>query len=163
MNSPIKYRCEDSFHSKILSILPDIFSAKACFYHYSHMANGNNRGYLQGEEVRIKKYFYVLRPILAMRWIEKGLGVVPTEFQIMLDKVVSDSELKTTIYDLIESKKMGFESKFMKRIDIISNFIDSELLRFEEMSEDFSVSNETFIALNKIQIETIKQYDVGCL
>lgn len=33
------------------------------------MAKSNYHKYLQGEEVRLKKYFYVLRPILAAQWI----------------------------------------------------------------------------------------------
>jgi predicted nucleotidyltransferase len=32
------------------------------------MALGNYRKYLKGNVVWIKKYFYVLRPILAMNW-----------------------------------------------------------------------------------------------
>jgi len=32
------------------------------------MARGNYREYLKGDVVWIKKYFYVLRPILAMNW-----------------------------------------------------------------------------------------------
>ena len=33
------------------------------------MAEGNYRDYLKGELVRAKKYFYVLRPVLACLWI----------------------------------------------------------------------------------------------
>jgi len=34
---------------------------------YWHMAEGNYREYLRGDEVWIKKYFYVLRPVLAIQ------------------------------------------------------------------------------------------------
>jgi len=33
------------------------------------MARGNYRQYLAGEQVRLKKYLYVLRPLLAAKWI----------------------------------------------------------------------------------------------
>jgi predicted nucleotidyltransferase len=52
------------------------------------MARNNYRDYLKGPEVWIKKYFYVLRPLLAVRWIERDLGVVPTEFQLLFDGIV---------------------------------------------------------------------------
>ena len=45
------------------------FSTKLSLYHYISMAEGNYRDYLKGELVRAKKYFYVLRPVLACRWI----------------------------------------------------------------------------------------------
>src|SRR5258708_18112504 len=36
--------------------------------------------YLQGDVVRYKKYFYVLRPLLAARWIREGRGAPPMRF-----------------------------------------------------------------------------------
>jgi predicted nucleotidyltransferase len=46
------------------------FSPISSVYHYLHMANGNYLQYLQADTVKIKKYFYVLRPIMACMWIE---------------------------------------------------------------------------------------------
>jgi predicted nucleotidyltransferase len=59
-------------------------------YHYMHMARNNVREYLKGERVWTKKYFYVLRPLLAVQWIERGLGVVPTEFQRLVDELMGE-------------------------------------------------------------------------
>lgn len=50
-----------------------------CAYHYLHMARRNYRDYLQGTSVWRKKYLYALRPLLAVRWIERGLGLVSPE------------------------------------------------------------------------------------
>ena len=49
---------------------------------------GNFREYLRGDVVWVKKYFYVLRPVLAIQWLEANLGPVPTEFGILVDRVV---------------------------------------------------------------------------
>lgn len=43
------------------------FSSKRGLSHYLSMAGGNYREYLKGDMVKAKKYFYVLRPILACR------------------------------------------------------------------------------------------------
>ena len=52
----------------------EYFSTKKSLYHYISMAEGNYREYLKTEMVRAKKYFYVLRPVLACRWIlERGI------------------------------------------------------------------------------------------
>ena len=32
--------------------------------------------------MRVKKYLYVLRPLLAVRWLESGRGIVPMPFLI---------------------------------------------------------------------------------
>ena len=49
------------------------FSSKRRLSHYLSMASSNYREYLKGNMVKAKKYFYVLRPVLACRWIlDKG-------------------------------------------------------------------------------------------
>src|SRR3982751_447028 len=42
------------------------------------------RAYLRGEQVSLKKYFYALRPLLAVRWIERHGSAPPIEFEKML-------------------------------------------------------------------------------
>ena len=58
------------------ALMPVYYSPRHAMHHYLHMAQGNIREYLKGERVWVKKYFYVLRPLLACRWIEAGLGVL---------------------------------------------------------------------------------------
>ena len=48
------------------------FSLVRGYHHYVSMARKNLREHLLGEVVRYKKYLYVLRPLLAARWIRKG-------------------------------------------------------------------------------------------
>jgi len=66
-------------------------------YHYLHMAENNFRKYLKEEYVWTKKYFYVLRPVLACIWIERGHGVVPIEFGRLVERVVDDATLRSEI------------------------------------------------------------------
>lgn len=47
----------------------DYFSVKHSLYHYISMAEGNYKKYLRTEMVKAKKYFYVLRLLLAGQWI----------------------------------------------------------------------------------------------
>ena len=77
----------------------------------------------------MKKYFYVLRPILAVNWIDAGYGVVPTEFGKLVEAVVPEGELKRAINDLIAAKARGFESSVGPRIESVSEYLEGELLR----------------------------------
>ncbi|MBO4972038.1 MAG: nucleotidyltransferase domain-containing protein [Clostridia bacterium] len=43
--------------------------------------------YLKGDTVRLKKYFYVLRPILACRWILSEGTPPPMLFRTLMDKL----------------------------------------------------------------------------
>ncbi|MDI6793956.1 MAG: nucleotidyltransferase domain-containing protein [bacterium] len=131
LNSPLIYRDRYGVADKLRELLPQYYSPKACFYHYLHMAKGNYREYLKGEQVWIKKYFYVLRPILAIRWIEQYFNVVPVKFQVLVDHLIQSPELKREIENLIRAKKEGQELDTGPKIPIISEFIEAELKRLE--------------------------------
>lgn len=131
LKSPIIYLEKFTVADQMRDLMSRYYSPVVCLYHYLHMARGNYRDYLKGPTVWIKKYFYVLRPLLAIKWIEQGLGVVPTEFQVSVDKVVDSSELKDEIEKLVAAKRSGEELDRGPRIERISDFIEDELARLE--------------------------------
>jgi uncharacterized protein len=135
LRSPIIYQQKFSVADKLRNLMPIFYSSRNCFHHYLHMAEGNFREYLRGETVRVKKYFYVLRPLLGCRWIEAGLGPVPMEFGALVEKVASSDILKQEIFSLLKRKQSGQELDFEPRVPAISDFIESELERLKQQAE----------------------------
>ena len=131
LHSPIVYRDRFGVAKRLRELLPLFFSATACSYHYLAMAKNNYRGYLSGHQVWTKKYFYLLRPLLAIRWIELGLGIPPTEFSAMLEATVESPEVLSEIEALLAAKRHGKELDLGPRIDPIHEFIENELRRHE--------------------------------
>jgi uncharacterized protein len=132
LGSPIIYLEKYKVAEKMRLLTPEYYSPAACLYHYLHMARGNFRDYLKGDQVWVKKYFYVLRPILAMNWIEKRMGVVPTDFNVLVSQLVTDPKLKSEIDLLLAAKRAGAELDRGPRIAPISEFVESELERWEQ-------------------------------
>ncbi|WP_275364405.1 DNA polymerase beta superfamily protein [Xenorhabdus bovienii] len=56
--------------------------------------------YLPVDICKLKKYFYVLRPLLAVRWIEMSKGVLPIDFETLVAGTVDNPQLKAEIGDL---------------------------------------------------------------
>jgi uncharacterized protein len=136
LKSPIIY-FKDQFAYNILERLSvDYFSPISSIYHYLHMANGNYRQYLQGDEVKIKKYFYVLRPIMACMWIEKYKEAPPMEFEKLLAQV-NDKDLLEKTNELLLRKKSGMEMGNEQKIPIINDFIEQKLAHFENSVNNF--------------------------
>ncbi|MBN1430995.1 MAG: nucleotidyltransferase domain-containing protein [Anaerolineae bacterium] len=131
LHSPIIYLDDYSVADDLRKLLPVYYSPIASFYHYLHMAKGNLRDYLQGDIVWVKKYFYVLRPLLAMKWIEEGRGIVPMAFDTLVQEVVGDEAVRQEITNLLERKKRGDELAREPRIPIISDFIEREIEQFK--------------------------------
>ncbi|MEN6332635.1 MAG: nucleotidyltransferase domain-containing protein [Phycisphaerales bacterium] len=133
LQSPIVYCRRAGVVDRIHGLMPQYYQPAACHYHYLHMAQGNYRDYLQGDTVWLKKYLYVLRPVLACLWIERGFGVVPIEFHKLVDRVVDDAAVKAAVQDLIRRKKSGEELDRGPHIPEISGFLERELDRLSQL------------------------------
>ena len=71
---------------KISGIVSQYFLEKTGVYHYLSMAKGNYREYLKTDEVKLKKYFYVIRPILACKWILDKKTAPPMLFSELMNE-----------------------------------------------------------------------------
>ncbi|UQZ35009.1 hypothetical protein C2I18_16650 [Paenibacillus sp. PK3_47] len=132
LQSPIKYEENYKVAEQVRSLSPLSFSPKSCIYHYLNMARGNYREYLQGSEVKIKKYFYVLRPLLACAWIEKYGEVPPLDFTVLVNDLIPEgSELSDTIQKLLLRKMSGDELNLEPRLDDINDYLERQISHFE--------------------------------
>lgn len=129
LHSPLRYRVDENFLTDMRRLAHDCYSPVACFHHYLHMARGNWREYLHGPEVKLKRYFYVLRPVLACRWIEAGRGVVPVEFDHLVEAMATELPLRRAIGDLLARKQATSELGTGPAIPEIDTFLASEIPR----------------------------------
>ena len=104
LNSPIRYIERGDFAMSLRQLAAMHFNATALCYHYSHMARSNYRECLTGNRVRLKKYLYVLRPLLAIRHIEQELGIPPVRFESLVD-AVAPVEIRPNIAGLLAAKR----------------------------------------------------------
>jgi len=157
LGSPVVYLEQSTAASQLRQLAALYYSPTASAYHYLHMAQGNYRDYLKGERVWIKKYFYVLRPILAVNWIERRLGVVPTEFGVLINRLPLDALLKAEIDRLLEAKRAGAELDYGARIAPIRDFIESELSRLEGMTFDYDKHAAPIEQLDAVFLSALKE------
>jgi uncharacterized protein len=134
LKSPIVYRADPGFALLFGHLAVEFASPDRLFLHYLHMAQRNAREYLGGDTVRLKKYFYVLRPLLACRWIEQKRGPVPMEFETLVNELVKEPLVRIHTAVLVARKRAGEELDHAQRIPVISDFIDAELIRLQAIS-----------------------------
>lgn len=135
LHSPIVYCEHEDFKQWFLPLLSHYYNPRASYWHYFKMAKGNFREYLQGDKVKTKKYFYVLRPVLCMNWIAKYETLPPIEFDKLVAHTVTDDALNAAIADLLLRKKAGLETDYDRPTPAISEFLQLELLRLAELAE----------------------------
>jgi uncharacterized protein len=127
LRSPVLYLEESDAVTRLRSLAQTGFSPVRGYHHYVSMAKKNFREHLRGEEVRYKKYLYVLRPLLAARWIRDGRGVPPMRFAALAQATLDDKTLLAEINRLLEVKMRAGEAATSARWVGIHDFIESEL------------------------------------
>ncbi|MEM7254144.1 MAG: nucleotidyltransferase domain-containing protein [Pseudomonadota bacterium] len=126
--SPIRYIETGTFRRDLAQLAVKSGNQISLCYHYSHMARRNAREYLEKDRVRLKKYFYVLRPLLAIRYIERYRKPPPIEFESLV-KTVAPSPLVDKIEALLAIKRAALESGVGAPVPELNDFIEEELER----------------------------------
>lgn len=156
LHSGIVYYQAFSTIEQMRDLSKTIFSPNACLHHYLNMASNNFREYLEGEKVKIKKYFYVLRPVLAAKWIENFNEFPPLEFSTLLETLVPEGELKNEIQILLKRKMDGDELDLEPKIQLINDFLNEEIIRLREYIKTINLSFPNFTPkLDKLFRDTL--------
>jgi len=150
-NSPIIYKTTKEW-AEIRAEINNYFSAKSGLYHYLSTASGNYREFLKGETVKLKKYFYVIRPLLACKWILAKKCPPPMLFTELAYAVLEDN-MKSTVDELLQLKMSTQEMGEGKRIDKLNDYIDENLISLKAIIDalpgdhkaDWSRLNELFL------------------
>lgn len=127
LRSPIVYAEQFSTAQQLRELSKTYFNPKSCMYHYLSMAKGNFKEFLQRDAVRLKKYFYVLRPVLACDWIKEQNDFPPMEFEKLLDAQVSDTRIRREIDELLKRKIAGDEMKEEPKIEVLNKFLEEKI------------------------------------
>jgi len=154
-SSPIVYKTTDEWKN-IAAMINRYFVAKSGLYHYLSTAKTNYREYLKGDLVRYKKYFYVLRPLLACKWILAEGTPPPMEFHVLMEKYL-DADLKPDVEKLLDLKMNSPEISVGKRFDRVNDYLDRTIAELEQivatMSDDklyaWDELNDTFLKIIK--------------
>jgi predicted nucleotidyltransferase len=136
LQSPIQYLARGRFREAALELLARVYAPASGIHHYRSMAKTNYRGYLKAELVPLKKYFYALRPLLAIRWIEHHRSPPPIEFQRLLAALEHRADLMAEVEALLEKKKAAAEMELAPARQALNEYIEKELARLEGFSRE---------------------------
>jgi predicted nucleotidyltransferase len=107
--------------------------------------------------VRLKKYLYVLRPLLALLWVERGKGVAPMKFQDLVDGIVTEPALLADIKRLVQMKRAAMETDYGEPIPAINSFINSHLERLRATAPPKPAAPD-FSVLDDLLMETVLRH-----
>ncbi|MDR0960620.1 MAG: nucleotidyltransferase domain-containing protein [Propionibacteriaceae bacterium] len=134
LRSPIVYRGDRDFHDGLLALADEIVERDAVARHYRHVA-------LQqaGKSTpSLKRFFYVLRPTVALRWlrIHPGSAIPPMDLPTLLAESDVPRDVLDASQELIALKAKTHELGAGEPPEV--------LVRFAEKEIDAAAEFETF-------------------
>lgn len=153
-SSPIVYRTSDEWNRIIRPKINRCFDPKADMYHYLNMANNNSKAFLSEERVKLKKYFYVLRPLLCAKWVADKRVPPPMLFSELMNEEIDDN-IRPEIEKLLEMKRVSSEMGMGGHIKAIDEYIEHLTEELNTIVKDISSEkrnnwdelNKTFLRL----------------
>lgn len=96
LQSPIVYREAAGFRDAIWALCPAYFSQRSNIHHYLGIAKGAMESMDSAGMIKIKKLFYVLRPLLAALWNLERNSIAPMSIQPLMNLMPEALQLKVT-------------------------------------------------------------------
>lgn len=122
LQSPIIYSEREAFRERLFEALAGYYSLKGACYHYLSQVKKTIDEHLKGDKIKLKKYFYILRPLLAAHWICEKRSVPPMEFALLLEQINDRTDLVKEIESLVKLKAAATEGEMVVRNVMVDNF-----------------------------------------
>ena len=125
--SPITYCETGGCRQEMLALYEEHADLRAVGHHYFSIARSQWHRMSKSERVPLKKYFYVLRPLMALHWIKARASVPPMNFEALCAANPWPERMNDTVQDLIALKRETPELGTGARVKAIDAWVESSL------------------------------------
>jgi predicted nucleotidyltransferase len=155
LNSPIVYLEDKPFTDALKALSALYFQPRKVMYHYLGIATGMLEKEFQETQVKIKKYFYVLRPLLSASWIAANGTPPPIDFHELLPLVKNNLPVYQAIMDLLKQKETALEGEKVQRLQVLDDFVSAEMERCQSIAQLMGKHHPDWDAINRFYRKTL--------
>jgi len=128
MESPILYRRDAGALKQLRAFADRMLHPRALTYHYLHLARRQAAAKLARERIVLKRYFYALRPALALRFLRLHGGQrPPMNLQALIKGTDLPPATVKVIEQLVAAKSRTRELGSGPRIPVLDRLIAAEI------------------------------------
>ncbi|RQO72722.1 nucleotidyltransferase domain-containing protein [Pedobacter sp. KBW01] len=157
LQSPIIYGEQPHFRDELWALCQSYFYRKTNINHYLGIAHSALETVINGNEIKIKKLFYVLRPLLSAKWCLEKNTIAPMTIGPLL--TLMPAQLQVLVKDLIRLKSSSAEGFIIKIDKELRNYIDEEFKNCTEGAKDLPKESFDTEMLDAFFRNTINRYD----
>lgn len=141
IGSPVVYLNNHELREALIELIPAYFNPKKALFHYLNMASKASEDLNASGEIRIKKLFYILRPLLACHWINQFGTMPPTAFKDMLERNLLPEPVLKAIQQLLLEKEVAVEGQRVVVPQEINQWTDETQQQMEEIAKQTKPSS----------------------
>lgn len=149
LQSPVVYMDDYGFAGELRHLMPKYFSPKGAGSHYFSLVLNTVNNDLQGEQFKLKRYFYALRSLLACKWITDKQTLPPMEFE-KLRVLVDDVAFQTTIDELLTIKQGSDEKTLIAPIPLLDEWLAETLAACRSALAELTSQHKPVDELNEV-------------
>ncbi|QST00645.1 nucleotidyltransferase domain-containing protein [Pontibacillus sp. ALD_SL1] len=131
LHSDVVYDEDEDFMNALRNITQKAFNPIAVLHHYHKMAKRNLKEMGQGNEVAVKKYLNVVRPVLMCSMIMKCGHFPGTNIQYVVNALILNKHLKEELSSLLETKTCRPSQTKIDRLSLVDAFIKEQMEEIE--------------------------------
>lgn len=152
LQSPIIYQQNAPIANQLWQLCADFFNARGNIHHYLGIAKSALQS-SEGQQIGIKKLFYVLRPLLCAKWCLEKQQIAPMAITPLLTLLPDD--LSQQINDIIALKATMTESTPITIDPKILLFIEQSMIEIKESLQAIDEQHFKADKLDRFFIQTL--------
>lgn len=135
LQSPIIYQEIPGFQEALFQLGAEYLNPRTLVHHYLGICHNSMRTGIVGEQINIKKYFYVLRPLLAAKWAADRRTVPPMQFRPLLNQLDESMPVRQLVEQLWIAKEQEKEGAYTPLQPDIQLFVTEEMARLRVLAD----------------------------
>jgi uncharacterized protein len=159
LQSPIRYRRDHSLIPALRDFAESVLDASALAYHYSHLCQRVVDQWLgDADTLPIKKYFYALRPALALRYLRLNRGQpLPMALPDLLRGVALPASVHQMITQLCDEKQKTRELGIGPRLPLLDSLIFEELEKARQLTRRPSLNPDAISKADELLLAFLEK------
>jgi len=157
LQSPIMYKEEPGFKNALWALCPQFFSQRSNIHHYLGIASGALADLGPANEIKIKRLFYVLRPLLAALWNLERNSIAPMAITPLLELL--PVLLQEQVQELIAWKDNAAEGAMIMIPDVLCSWIKDTMAYVTAQAAALPSKQFEPAPLDEFFIEKLWAYD----
>lgn len=161
LNSPVIYTEDNKFKDELMKLAMLYVDDNALIKHYANMAQRCLSEHLKMPMVKLKKYFYCIRPLLAAQYVvdrkPSDKIMPPVDFTELLRISNITNDMRGKIENLYDRKLNNDTESMVEAVDLyILDWILSGIKRFREMKLE-SQDTKSLEVLDNFLFKTVME------